>query len=77
MRLEDRALQADDKDFKNELGRVIDLEAWGSAKEAAAEQLKAARDAEFQQQFAVRSSLQKVADYNKKVSVLLLAETGL
>ena len=35
-------LQADDKKFKEELGRMIDLEVWDAAKAAASERLRGA-----------------------------------
>lgn len=35
--------QADDRKFKEELGRVIEMDVWDSAKAVAAERLKAAR----------------------------------
>ncbi len=35
--------QADDRKFKEELGRVIEIDVWDSAKAVAAERLKSAR----------------------------------
>ena len=35
--------QADDRKFKEELGRVIEMDVWDSAKAVAAERLKAAK----------------------------------
>lgn len=35
--------QADDRKFKDELGRVVEMDIWDSAKAAAAERLKSAR----------------------------------
>lgn len=39
-------LEADDRRFKEELGRVVDLDAWESAKAVAAERLREARRAQ-------------------------------
>lgn len=38
-----RAVQADDRKFKEELGRVIEMDIWDAAKGVAAERLKGAR----------------------------------
>ena len=43
MTLYDLPRQADDRKFKEELGRVIEMDVWDSAKAVAAERLKAAR----------------------------------
>ena len=37
------AWQADDRKFKEELGRVIEMEVWDSAKAVAADQLRTAK----------------------------------
>jgi hypothetical protein len=36
-------LQADDKDFKSELGRIVEMDVWDNTKEEAAELLRIAR----------------------------------
>ena len=50
--------QADDKEFKAELGRIVEMDAWDAAKLVAAEQLRAARHRALQleQELSVRSA---------------------
>ena len=43
MTLCDLPRQADDRKFKEELGRVIEIDVWDSAKAVAAERLKSAK----------------------------------
>ncbi len=51
--------QAGDSELKQELGRLVDIEVWEAAKAAAAEQLKAAKQASLQleHEMAVRQSV--------------------
>lgn len=48
--------QADDRKFKEELGRVIEMDVWDSAKAVAAERLRAARNesAKLEHELTVR-----------------------
>ena len=50
--------QADDREFKAELGRIVEMDAWDAAKLVAAEQLRAARHRALQleQELSVRSA---------------------
>ncbi len=60
-------LQANDKEFKTELGRIAEMTVWDDAKEEASEQLKEAniRQLQLDQQFLVRS--QYVTELKTKV----------
>jgi hypothetical protein len=52
-------VQASDRDFKAELGRVVDMEVWEAAKAAAADALKESRGslAQLEKEESVRQDL--------------------
>ena len=52
-------LQAGDSELKQELGRLVDIDVWEAAKVAAAERLRAARQASLQleRELTVRQSM--------------------
>ena len=52
-------MQAGDSELKQELGRLVDIDVWESAKLAAAERLKAARQSSLQleRELTVRQSV--------------------
>jgi len=62
-----RMAQADDKDFKAELGRIAEMDVWDNTKEEAVRQLKdaATQLARLQQEQAFRSG--KLQDLAEKV----------
>ncbi len=59
--------QADDKDFKNELGRVVEMDVWDNTKVEAVRQLKeaSARLLKLQQEQEFRS--RRLEELNQKV----------
>ena len=68
-------MQADDKEFKQELGRVVEMDSWDNAKAAAAEQLRAAkqRAAQLEQECNMRTAY--LTDLRAKVIQLHYVET--
>lgn len=65
-------MQADDKDFKNELGRIVDLQVWEAAKEEAMKQLSNARLLTAGQEREVAFRSDDLADLQAKVISQLL-----
>ena len=67
-------MQAGDSELKQELGRLVDIEVWESAKTAAAEQLKAARQSTLQleREQTVRQSILTRLQAEVDISALLM-----
>ena len=61
-------MQADDKDFKNELGRIVDLQIWEGSKEEAATRLTNARLAIAGQEREVAFRSDDITELQQKVT---------
>lgn len=60
-------VQANDKGFKEELGQLVELEVWESAKDRAAEQLRATKDSLAAVSSRAATLAESEADLHRKV----------
>lgn len=61
-------VQAGDKDFKDELGKIADMEVWNDAKDESARSLKAERDLLVQAEGEVQYRTNSLARFQAQVS---------